>query len=133
MKEEMKKTARLAIESSAFDARALLGLDRLGLIPVSQRHEKTGSRAGVWLIGCEPEDDTARHCARCGVPGRVYFVKSAFRFSSLIFFGFRRRACRRWLVGLLAGVGFAEHEGLADAPAWTGELDEASVVDDAVD
>lgn len=71
MKEKMKKTARLAIESSAFDGRVLLGLDKLGLNPVWQRHEKAGSRAGVWLIGCEPGDDTARRCARCGDAGRI--------------------------------------------------------------
>ena len=67
----MKKTARLDIESSAFDGRVLLGLDKLGLNPVWQRHEDKGSRAGVWLIGCEPEDDAARYCTRCGAPGRV--------------------------------------------------------------
>ncbi|PLS29658.1 transposase, partial [Bifidobacterium margollesii] len=67
----MKKTARLAIESSAFDGRVLLGLDKLGLNPVWQRHEKAGSRAGVWLIGCESGDDTARRCARCGDAGRI--------------------------------------------------------------
>ena len=47
--EKMKKTARLGNESGAFDARVLLGLDRLGLVPVWQRHE------------------------------RMYFVKSVFR------------------------------------------------------
>lgn len=67
----MKKTARLSDESSAFGARVLLGLDRLGLVPVWQRHERKGSRAGVWLIGCESEDDAARHCTECGVAGRV--------------------------------------------------------------
>lgn len=67
----MKKTARLGDESSAFDARVLFGLDRLGLVPVWQRHERKGSRAGVWLIGCGPEDDAARHCAECGAAGRV--------------------------------------------------------------
>ena len=67
----MKKTARLDNESSAFDGRVLLGLDRLGLNPVWQRHEAKGSRAGVWLVGCEPEDDAARHCTRCGAAGRV--------------------------------------------------------------
>ena len=48
--EKAKKTARLGSESSAFDGRVLLGLDRLGLNPVSQRHVTSGSRAGVWLI-----------------------------------------------------------------------------------
>lgn len=67
----MKKTARLGNESSTFDARVLLGLDRLGLVPVRQRHERKGSRAGVWLIGREPEDDAARHCTECGAAGRV--------------------------------------------------------------
>ena len=62
---------------------------------------------------------------------RLYFVKSVFRFSSLAFFGFRHKACRP-VVGLLV-VGLAEHEGLADASARPGELDEPSVVDDAVD
>ena len=37
----------------------------------------------------------------------------------------------RWFVLLV--VRLAEHEGLADASAGAGELDEASVVDDAVD
>lgn len=67
----MKKTARLTIESSAFDGRVLLGLDKLGLNPVWQRHEEKGSRAGVWLIGCEPGDDTARCCTACGAAGRI--------------------------------------------------------------
>ena len=67
----MKKTARLAIESSAFDGRVLLGLDGLGLNPVWQQHEEKGSRAGVWLIGCESEDDTARCCTACGAAGRI--------------------------------------------------------------
>ncbi|WP_258185091.1 MULTISPECIES: ISL3 family transposase [unclassified Bifidobacterium] len=67
----MKKTARLGNESSAFDGRVLLGLDRLGLAPVWQRHERKGSRAGVWLIGCELENDTARYCTVCGAAGRV--------------------------------------------------------------
>ena len=67
----MKKTARLGNESSAFDGRVLLGLDRLGLAPVWQRHERKGSRAGVWLIGCELEDATARYCTVCGAAGRV--------------------------------------------------------------
>lgn len=71
MIEKMKETARLGNESSAFDARVLLGLDRLGLVPVRRRHERKGSRAGVWLIGCEPEDDAARHCTECGAAGRV--------------------------------------------------------------
>lgn len=67
----MKETARLAIESSVFDGRVLLGLDKLGLNPVWQRHEEKGSRAGVWLIGCEPGDDTARYCTACGAAGRI--------------------------------------------------------------
>ena len=67
----MKETARLAIESSVFDGRVLLGLDKLGLNPVWQRHEEKGSRAGVWLIGCEPGDDTARCCTACGAAGRI--------------------------------------------------------------
>ena len=67
----MKKTARLSSEFSAFDGRVLLGLDRLGLVPFWQRHEQKGSRAGVWLIGCELEDDTARYCRVCGASGRV--------------------------------------------------------------
>ena len=41
--EKVKKTARLGSESSAFDGRVLLGLDRLGLNPVSQRHVTSGS------------------------------------------------------------------------------------------
>lgn len=53
--EKMKKTARPVSESSAFDGRVLLGLDGLGLVPISQRHVASGSRAGVWLIGCEIE------------------------------------------------------------------------------
>ena len=67
----MKKTARLGNESSAFDGRVLLGLDRLGLNPVWQRHERKGSRAGVWLVGCELEDATARYCTVCGAAGRI--------------------------------------------------------------
>ena len=67
----MKKTARLGNESSTFNARVLLGLNRLGLVPVRQRHERKGSRAGVWLIGREPEDDAVRHCTECGAAGRV--------------------------------------------------------------
>ncbi|WP_164520946.1 ISL3 family transposase [Bifidobacterium samirii] len=49
----------------------MLGLDTLGLNPVSQRHVAAGSRAGVWLIGCEIEDETARYCRECGAMGRV--------------------------------------------------------------
>lgn len=49
----------------------LLGLDRLGLNPVSQRHVTSGSRAGVWLIGCDSTDETARYCSECGAAGRV--------------------------------------------------------------
>ena len=64
--EKVNETARLGIESSAFDGRVLLGLDRLRLNPVSQRHVTAGSRAGVWLIGCEPADGTARYCRECG-------------------------------------------------------------------
>lgn len=45
--EKVKKTARLGIESSAFDGRVLLGLDRLRLNPVSQRHVTAGSHAGA--------------------------------------------------------------------------------------
>ena len=71
MKEKAKRTARLGNESSAFDGRVLLGLDRLGLNPVSQRHVTSGSRAGVWLIGCEIADETARYCSVCGAAGRV--------------------------------------------------------------
>ncbi|WP_206599251.1 hypothetical protein [Bifidobacterium longum] len=56
MNEKMKKTARPVSESSAFDGRVVLGLDGLGLVPVSQRHVASGSRAGVWLIVCEIED-----------------------------------------------------------------------------
>ena len=83
--EKVKKTAQLGSESSAFDGRVLLGLDRLGLNPVSQRHVTSGSRAGVWLIGCDPTDETARYCSECGGRGAgpllvaVYFVKSVFR------------------------------------------------------
>ena len=44
-------------------------------------------------------------------------------------FGMKRAG--RWFVLLV--VRLAEHEGLADASAGAGELDEASVVDDAVD
>ena len=64
--EKVNETARLGLESSAFDGRVLLGLDRLRLNPVSQRHVTAGSRAGVWLIGCEPADGTARYCRECG-------------------------------------------------------------------
>ena len=69
--EKAKKTARLGSESSAFDGRVLLGLDRLGLNPVSQCRVTSGSRAGVWLIGCDPTDETARYCSECGAAGRV--------------------------------------------------------------
>ena len=65
--EKVKKTAQLGSESSAFDGRVLLGLDRLGLNPVSQRHVTSGSRAGVWLIGCDPTDETARYWIGNGV------------------------------------------------------------------
>ena len=58
--EKAKKTAQLGSKSSAFDGRVLLGLDRLGLNPVSQRHVTSGSCAGVWLIGCDPTDETDR-------------------------------------------------------------------------
>lgn len=93
--EKAKKTAQLGSKSSAFDGRVLLGLDRLGLNPVSQRHVTSGSCAGVWLIGCDPTDETDRCCSECGAAGRVrsswrrrlYLVKSMFRVSSLIFFG----------------------------------------------
>ncbi|WP_236024422.1 hypothetical protein [Bifidobacterium pluvialisilvae] len=67
----MKKTARLGNESSAFDGRVLLGLDKLRLNPVLQKHVMSGSRAGVWLIGCEPAEETARYCRECGAAGRV--------------------------------------------------------------
>lgn len=67
----MKKTARLVSESSAFDGRVLLGPDELGLVPVSRRHVASGSRAGVWLIGCEIEDGTSRYCTACGAAGRI--------------------------------------------------------------
>lgn len=91
--EKAKKTAQLGSKSSAFDGRVLLGLDRLGLNPVSQRHVTSGSCAGVWLIGCDPTDETDRCCSECGAAGRVrsswrrrlYLVKSMFRVSSLIF------------------------------------------------
>ena len=39
---KMKKTARLTSGSFAFDGRVLLGLDKLGLVPVSQRREGKG-------------------------------------------------------------------------------------------
>ena len=65
--EKVKKTAQVGSESSAFDGRVLLGLDRLGLNPVSQRHVTSGSRAGVWLIGCDPTDETARYWIGNGV------------------------------------------------------------------
>lgn len=92
--EKAKKTAQLGSKSSAFDGRVLLGLDRLGLNPVSQRHVTSGSCAGVWLIGCDPTDETDRCCSECGAAGRVrsswrrrlYLVKSMFRVSSLIFY-----------------------------------------------
>ena len=63
---KVNETARLGIESSVFDGRVLLGLDRLRLNPVSQRHVTAGSCAGVWLIGCEPVDGTVRYCRECG-------------------------------------------------------------------
>lgn len=99
--EKAKKTAQLGSKSSAFDGRVLLGLDRLGLNPVSQRHVTSGSCAGVWLIGCDPTDETDRCCSECGAAGRVrsswrrrlYLVKSMFRVSSLIFFGCEKH-CR---------------------------------------
>ena len=98
--EKTKKTARLGSESSAFDGRVLLGLDRLGLNPVSQRHVTSGSCAGVWLIGCDPTNETARRCSECGAAGRVrsswrrrlYLVKSMFRVSSLIFLAVKNTA-----------------------------------------
>lgn len=71
MNEKKKKTARLVSESSVFDGRVLLGLDGLGLVPVSRRHVASGSRAGVWLIGCEIEDGTSRYCTACGAAGRI--------------------------------------------------------------
>ena len=50
----------------------LLGLDVLGLIPVSQRRVDRGDRGGVWLVGCEPETDvSARSCRACGGVARV--------------------------------------------------------------
>ena len=99
--QKAKKTAQLGSKSSAFDGRVLLGLDRLGLNPVSQRHVTSGSCAGVWLIGCDPTDETDRCCSECGAAGRVrsswrrrlYLVKSMFRVSSLIFFGCEKH-CR---------------------------------------
>ncbi|WP_219846942.1 hypothetical protein, partial [Bifidobacterium sp. UTBIF-78] len=39
---KMKKTARLTSGSIAFDGRVLLGLDKLGLVPVSQQCEGKG-------------------------------------------------------------------------------------------
>lgn len=98
--EKAKKTAQLGSKSSAFDGRVLLGLDRLGLNPVSQRHVTSGSCAGVWLIGCDPTDETDRGCSECGAAGRVrsswrrrlYLVKSMFRVSSLIFLAVKNTA-----------------------------------------
>lgn len=98
--EKAKKTAQLGSKSSAFDGRVLLGLDRLGLNPVSQRHVTSGSCAGVWLIGCDPTDETDRCCSECGAAGRVrsswrrrlYLVKSMFRVSSLIFLAVKNTA-----------------------------------------
>lgn len=82
--EKAKKTARLGSESSAFDGRVLLGLDRLGLNPVSQRHVTSGSRAGVWLIGCDPTNETARHCSECGGHGAgPLLVAAPFVFSQV--------------------------------------------------
>lgn len=98
--EKAKKTAQLGSKSSAFDGRVLLGLDRLGLNPVSQRHVTSGSCAGVWLIGCDPTDETDRCCSECGAAGRVrsswrrrlYLVKSMFRVSSLFFLAVKNTA-----------------------------------------
>ena len=61
----------------------------------------------------------------------VFLVKSVFRVSSLIFFGFRHEECGRWFVYWLSVL--PNMRGLADASAGAGEFDEASVVDDAVD
>ena len=47
------------------DGRVLLGLDRLGLRPVSQCHVERGDRDGVWLICCEPEADASARSRGC--------------------------------------------------------------------
>mgnify|MGYP001623579547 CR=1 FL=1 len=48
----------------------LLGLDRLGLRGLSQRHLPEGGRGGVWEVRCEPVEP-ARVCRDCGVPAPV--------------------------------------------------------------
>ncbi|WP_205832477.1 MULTISPECIES: ISL3 family transposase [Bifidobacterium] len=89
----------------------MLGLDRLRLNPVSQRHVVSGSRAGVWLIGCEPADGTARYCRECGAMGRV---RSSWR---------RRLAhtpVGQHAVHLLVRV--RRYECVACARSWTDDL-----------
>ena len=67
-------------EFSRFDGNVLLGLDRLGLRGLSQRHLPEGGRGGVWEVRCKPVEP-ARVCRDCGVPAPVrsslYFVNSA--------------------------------------------------------
>ena len=59
-------------EFSRFDGNVLLGLDRLGLRGLSQRHLPEGGRGGVWEVRCEPVEP-ARVCRDCGVPAPVVF------------------------------------------------------------
>ncbi|WP_140445469.1 MULTISPECIES: ISL3 family transposase [unclassified Bifidobacterium] len=89
----------------------LLGLDGLGLVPVWQRHERVGSRAGVWLVGCEPEDEAARHCAGCGASGRV---RSSWRRR------FVHTPVGQHAVHLLVRV--RRYECLSCARSWTDDL-----------
>ncbi|WP_205832134.1 ISL3 family transposase [Bifidobacterium moraviense] len=89
----------------------MLGLDRLRLNPVSQRHVSKGSRAGVWLIGCEPADETARHCRECGAAGRV---RSSWRRR------FAHTPVGQHAVHLLVRV--RRYECAACARSWTDDL-----------
>lgn len=111
MIEKVNETARLGIESSAFDGRVLLGLDRLRLNPISQRHVTAGSCAGVWLIGCEPADGIARYCRECGAMGRV---RSSWRRR------FAHTPVGQHAVHLLVRV--RRYECVACARSWTDDL-----------
>ena len=132
MIKKAKRTARLGNESSAFDGRVLLGLDRLGLnrgdgVRVGAHRARPGQARvepglatprhvglacrRVWLIGCEIADETARYCRECGAMGRV---RSSWRRR------FVHTPVGQSAVHLIVRV--RRHECAACARSWTDDL-----------